>query len=381
MSKIVQRRLVLDLPEGRSAFLWGPRKTGKSYWVHQNFPHQPLIDFLKTDVFAEYVARPSLLRERYAGHRGLIVVDEIQLVPSLLNEIHWLIENTAAQFLLTGSSARKLRRSHANLLGGRAWRFTMRPLTLGETEGFDIDKVMISGLLPPHFLSPNPLADLRAYVADYLKEEIAEEARVQNIPAFAEFLRVAAVTSSELLNYTNVARESGVSAKVVRNYFQILDDTLLGIRLPPWTRSKGRRMIETEKFYLFDVGLSNYLARRQPQFGTPEFGKSFEHYILMELLAYQAYRSPDLPLHYWRTSSGMEVDFIVGDLAVAVEVKASPRVHDGDLKGLRTLLKEQRPKHALVVCMESLCRVTSDGIRILPWKEFLSQLWAGELGL
>jgi predicted AAA+ superfamily ATPase len=381
MRKIVQRRLVVDLPQGKSAFLWGARKTGKTYWVHQTYPNQPLIDFLKTDVFAEYSARPSLLRERYAGYSGLIVVDEIQMVPSLLNEIHWLIENTTVQFLLTGSSARKLRRSHANLLGGRAWRFAMRPLTFGETEGFDIEKVMVSGLLPPHFLSPDPIADLRAYVADYLKEEVAAEARVQNIPAFSEFLRVAAVTSSELLNYTNVARESGVSAKVVRNYFQILDDTLLGIRLSPWTRSKGRRMIETEKFYLFDVGLSNYLARRQPQPGTPEFGKSFEHYILMELLAYQAYRNPDLPLHYWRTSSGMEVDFVVGDLDVALEVKASARVHDGDLKGMRTLLSEQRPKHALVVCMESLSRVTNDGIRILPWKEFLSLLWAGELGL
>jgi predicted AAA+ superfamily ATPase len=381
MSEIVQRRLVIDLPQGRSAFLWGPRKTGKSYWVHQTFPNQPLIDLLKTDVFAEYASRPSLLRERYGGHSGLIVVDEIQMVPSLLNEIHWLIENAGAQFLLTGSSARKLRRSHANLLGGRAWRFALRPLTFGETEGFDIEKVMISGLLPPHFLSPDPIADLRAYVADYLKEEIAEEARVQNIPAFAEFLRVAAVTSSELLNYTNVARESGVSAKVVRNYFQILDDTLLGIRLPPWTRSKGRRMIETEKFYLFDVGLSNYLARRQPQFGTPEFGKSFEHFILMELLAFQAYRSPDLPLYYWRTSSGMEVDFVVGDLDVVLEVKASARVHDADLKGVRTLLGEYRPKHTLIVCMESLSRVTTDGVRILPWREFLSLLWNRDLGL
>ncbi len=369
----------MDLPPGKSAFLWGPRKTGKSYWIRQAFPDQPLIDLLKTDVFADYAARPSLLRERYEKHHGLIVVDEIQMVPLLLNEIHWLIENSQAQFLLTGSSARKLRRSHANLLGGRAWRYAMRPLTFGETEGFDIESVLVSGLLPPHFLSTDPLSDLRSYVGDYLKEEIAEEARVQNIPAFAEFLRVAAVTSGELLNYTNVARETGVSAKVVRGYFQILDDTLLGIRLQPWTRSKGRRMIETEKFYLFDVGLANYLARRQPRLGTPEFGKSFEHYILMELTAYQSYRNQDLELHYWRTSSGLEVDFVLGPMEIAVEVKASARVHEGDLSGLRALVGEHPVKRALVVCMEPQRRMIEGGIEILPWREFLASLWSGEV--
>ena len=379
MSKIIKRRLAMDLPPGKSAFLWGPRKTGKSYWIRQAFPDQPLIDLLKTDVFADYASRPSLLRERYGKHHGLIVVDEIQMVPLLLNEIHWLIENSKSQFLLTGSSARKLRRSHANLLGGRAWRFAMRPLTLGETEGFDIERVLVSGLLPPHFLSPDPASDLRSYVADYLKEEIAEEARVQNIPAFAEFLRVAAVTSGELLNYTNVARETGVSSKVVRGYFQILDDTLLGIRLQPWTRSKGRRMIETEKFYLFDVGLSNYLARRQPRLGTPEFGKSFEHFILMELTAYQSYRNQDLELHYWRTSSGLEVDFVLGPMEIAVEVKASARVHEGDLSGLRALVKEHQVKRALVVCMEPQRRVIEGGMEILPWQEFLASLWNGEV--
>lgn len=381
MRKILQRRLSINLPQGRSAFLWGPRKTGKSFWVRQNLPACPLIDLLKTDVFAEFASRPALLRERFTGHDGIVVVDEIQMVPQLLNEIHWLIENTGVQFLLTGSSARKLRRSHANLLGGRAWRFSMRPLTFGETEEFDIERVVISGLLPPHFLSPDPLSDLRAYVADYLKEEVSEEARVQNIPAFAEFLRVAAVTSGEQLNHTNVARESGVSAKVVRNYFQILDDTLLGTRLLPWARSRARRLVETEKFYLFDVGLANYLARRQPRMGTPEFGKAFEHYILMELLAYQAYRVPDLPLCFWRTSSGLEVDFVAGDMDVALEVKASARVHDGDLRGLRALMGEYRAKHALVVCMEKEIRTTHDGIRILPWQQFLAALWDGGFGI
>jgi len=218
--RIVQRRLDIDLPANRSAFLWGPRKTGKTYWINTKFGYCVLIDLLKTDVFADYASRPALLRERYQGHQGLVVVDEIQMVPDLLNEIHWLIENTAVSFLMTGSSARKLRRGHANLLGGRAWRYTMAPLTYGETEGFDLERVVLSGLLPSHFLSPDPIQDLRSYVADYLKEEIAAEAVVQSIPTFAEFLRVAALSCGELINYTNIGREPGVTAKVVRNYFQ-----------------------------------------------------------------------------------------------------------------------------------------------------------------
>src|SRR3989338_8893405 len=194
MVKIKKRLFQLGLPSNRSAFLWGPRKVGKSYWIAHHLIHTKVIDLLKTDVFADYVSRPSLLRERHQNHKGLIVIDEIQKAPALLDEVHWLIENRGLSFLFTGSSARKLRRGHANLLGGRAWRRTMVPLSVMEVEGFNLEEVMVSGLLPSHFLSPNPLEDLRGYVADYLKEEIAAEARIRSIPAFAEFLRVASVT-------------------------------------------------------------------------------------------------------------------------------------------------------------------------------------------
>ncbi len=381
MKRIKDRILDLSLPANRSAFLWGPRKTGKTYWINRHFADSVIIDLLKTDVFADYASRPSLLRERYQEHKGLIVIDEIQMVPDLLNEIHWLIENTDVSFLMTGSSARKLRRRHANLLGGRAWRYTMSPLTYAETEGFDLEHIVVSGLLPPHFLSSDPLQDLRSYVADYLKEEIATEAVIQNIPAFAEFLRVAALTSGELLNYTNVGRETGVSAKVVRNYFQILEDTLLGFRIPPWRRVSNRRLIETEKFYLFDVGVANYLARRVPRIGTPEFGNSFEHYILMELKAYQAYRNPELDIRYWRTSTGFEVDFILGDMNVAIEVKGSHRIHSTHTRGLRALLEEHTVKQAVIVSLEKQPRKPDPYIEILPWKVFLEALWSGELGV
>jgi predicted AAA+ superfamily ATPase len=378
MKNIIKRLFTLDLPAGRSAFLWGPRKVGKSYWIARELPGVPVIDLLKTDVFADYASRPALLRERFQDPRGLVVIDEIQKVPSLLDEVHWLIENRRASFLLTGSSARKLRRGHANLLGGRAWRKTMVPLSFLEVEGFDLEFVMTSGLLPPHYLSTAPLEDLRSYVADYLKEEIAAEARARSIPAFSEFLHAAAVTSGELLNYTNVAREAGIPQKAVRDYFDILEDTLLGFRVPPWRRSRTRRMIHTEKFYLFDVGLANYLARRQPRQGSPEFGKSFEHYLLMELRAFQAYRMPDLPLAFWRTSTGREVDFLLGDREVALEIKGAKRVHEGDLRGLQALLEDGPVKKALVVCQEEEPRRVPPGIDILPWRVFLKRLWAGD---
>jgi len=381
MKKITKRVLELNLPKNRSAFLWGPRKTGKTYWINRQYSDAVLIDLLKTDVFADYASRPALLREQYKGHKGRIVIDEIQMVPELLNEIHWLIENSNASFLMTGSSARKLRRGHANLLAGRAWRYTMAPLTYAETKGFNLEDVMISGLLPPHFLSEDPVQDLRSYFADYLKEEIAAKAVAQNIPAFAEFLRISALTSGELLNYTNVGRETGVSAKAVRSYFQILEDTLLGFRISPWRKKKNRRLVETEKFYLFDIGLCNYLARRAPNMGTPEFGKSFEHYILMELKAYQAYRNPELEIRFWRTSSGFEVDFILDDMTAAIEVKGSQRIHSGHTKGLRALCEEFAVGHAVIVSLEKQPRKLDSGIEILPWQIFLERLWSGDFGV
>lgn len=378
MREITKRLFRLDLPPEQSAFLWGPRKVGKTYWIREHLAKAQLIDLLKTDTFAEYASHPSLLRERYQDHKGLIVIDEVQKVPSLLDEVHWLIENKKIPFLLTGSSARKLKRGHANLLGGRAWKRHMTPLSFIEVEGFDLEKVFVSGLLPPHFLSTNPEEDLRAYVADYLKEEIAAEALTQDIPSFSDFLRVAALTSSELLNYTNVGRECGISPKVVRTYFQILEDTYLGFRIPPWKRSKNRRMIETEKFYLFDVGLSNYLSRRAPRLGTPEFGKSFEHYILMELMAYQAYRQPEMEIAFWRTSTNQEVDFLINDKQLALEIKGG-KVHEGDIRNMKALLEDGSVGKAIIISLEKQKRKISSDIIIYPWQDFLEELWQDKL--
>jgi predicted AAA+ superfamily ATPase len=321
-----------------------------------------------------------LLRERYQNHLGLLVIDEVQKIPALLDEVQWLIQNKGLSFLLTGSSARKLRRGQANLLGGRAWRRTMSPLSYMEVTDFSLERIMVSGLLPPHYLSPNPIEDLRSYVADYLKEEVIAEALTQHIPAFNEFLRVAAITSSELINYVNIARETGVSHKVVRTYFDILEDTYLGFRIPPWKKSRNRRMITTEKFYLFDVGVANYLARHQPKIGSPEFGKAFEHYILMELKAYQAYRNPDWPITFWRTSTGREVDFILGDKELAIEIKGSSRIHEGDLGGLQALLEDGPVKKCGLVGLEKQPRQLTKNIEAIPWQLFVERLWHGEFG-
>ncbi len=376
------RIIDLKLPEGKSAFLWGPRQVGKSWLIKHQLSNFPLIDLLHSNLFSEYAARPSLLRERYSGHNGLIVIDEIQKLPQLLDEVHWMIENTQCHFLLTGSSARKLIRTEANLLGGRAWRKLLLPLCYSEhnlSTNEDLSRAMLTGFMPSHFLSEYFFEDMRGYISDYLRFEISAEAQVQNLPAFSEFLRIAAITSSEMLTYTNLARETGTSQKTVREYFQILEDTFLAFRLNAWKKANDRRMIQTEKFYLFDIGVANFLSKRKPEIGSPDFGKSFEHFIFMELKAYQTYKNPELDFHYWRTSSGIEVDFILGDMEIAIEVKGSSKVHWGDLKGLKILREETSVKKAIVVCLETQPRLIEGKFQILPWKDFLEQLWSGEL--
>ncbi len=387
MGKIVTRLLALPDLEKHSVFLWGARRTGKSFWIRGHLPDSPLIDLLETDVFAEYASRPALLRERYSvqdvsKRRGPIVIDEVQKVPALLDEVHWLIENRKLTFLLTGSSARKLRRGHGNLLAGRARRRELRPLCVPEIDRLDLERVVVSGLLPPHFLSDDPADDIRSYVNDYLKEEIVAEGLAVDLPAFSDFLRVAAITSSELLNYTNVAREVGVSAKVVRGYFDVLDDTMLGFRVAPWKKSRNRRLIQTPKFYLFDVGIANHLARRQPKPGTPEFGKSVEHLVLMELTAFRSYRAQDLEIHYWRTSTGQEVDFVLNDREVAIEVKASSRVAETAFKPLAALADDGPLRRRIVVSLERQPRNVADRhgtIHVLPLQDFLGELWGGRV--
>ena len=310
------RLLVMKLPKGQSAFLWGARQTGKSTYLAKYFPKSMFIDFLQSNILLEFIKQPSLLRERIlslpkASLKYPIILDEIQKVPVLLNEVHWLIENTAAQFILCGSSARKLRRNGANLLGGRAWRYHFYPLVSAEIPKFNLLHAFNSGLVPSHYLSTQPEKSLQAYVEDYLTQEIKEEGLVRSLPSFALFLDSMGFSNGELIKYTNIARDCGVDSKTVQNYFQILVDTLLGYYVLPFKKKIGRDIItQTPKFYLFDVGVANYLSKKSIQIlKGHEAGKSFEHFIFMELVAYNGLNKKRLAFSYWRTKTGLEVDF------------------------------------------------------------------------
>lgn len=380
---VIDRTLRIDLQGHNAAFLWGPRKVGKTTLLRRQFPRARFYDLLNTDLKARLRVRPSLLREEVlAGSPKLVVVDEIQKVPSLLDEVHWCLENTDTRFVLCGSSARKLKRGAANLLGGRAWRFELFPLTTKEIGDCDLERAVNHGLIPRHYAEDRPERSLRGYVVDYLEQEIHAEALTRNVAAFAHFLDAVAVTHGQLLNYSNVARDCGVTAKTVREYYQILEDTLVGHTLEPWRRSRNRRLIETAKFYLFDPGISRALAgMRRIEPGSEEFGRAFEHFLIEEVRAYASYSETHLPLAYWRTSTGMEVDLIVGDLDLAIEFKAVRQADERHTKGLRALMEDQKVKSALVVSLDSTPRRLPGGITVLPWKEFCGRLWAGDLGL
>ena len=382
-----RRTLGIELPPRQSAFLWGPRKTGKSTLLRQQFPGSVRFDLLDTRLLLEFTRSPWALADRIralepATRERPILIDEVQKVPALLDEVHRLIEEEGLRFVLCGSSARKLRRGRANRLGGRAWRFALHPLTCREIPGFDLLRALNHGLVPQHYDRPRPRRALAGYLDDYLKEEVFAEGLLRNAPAFSRFFEALAFSHGELVNYSNIARDCGVSSKTVREYFQILVDTLLGVLVEPFRRRRSRAILtRAPKFYLFDVGLAGHLTRRRPEaLAGPDFGRPFEHFVLMELLAYRSYRERDFPIRFWRTKTGVECNFVLGgEGEVAVEVKGKTTVQKRDLSGLRTFAEEHRPQHAVVVCNESAPRRTSDGLWILPWREFLERLWSGDL--
>lgn len=377
------RILEIALDDHNAAFLWGPRKVGKTTLLHHQFPTARFYDLLNTELKTRLLVRPALLREEVlAAKAKLVVVDEVQKVPALLDEVHWCLENTPTKFILCGSSARKLRRGAANLLGGRAWRYELFPLTSHELGTYDLERILNHGLIPQHYAEDKPERSLRSYVLDYLEQEIHAEALTRNIPAFAQFLEAVTATHGQLINYATVARDCGVSAKTVREYYQILEDTLLGHTLEPWRKRKKRRLIETAKFYLFDPGIVRALGgMRRTQPGSGEFGRAFEHFLIEEVRAYLSYTEQYLPLSFWRTSTGLEVDLIIGDLALAMECKATTQADERHTKGLRALLDDQRVKHAIVVSLDPVPRQLPGRITVYPWQVFCQKLWAGDFAL
>lgn len=381
-----KRLLDLSLASGESCFLWGPRQTGKSTLLKALFPKAMYYDLLLSDQYRRLISDPSLLRQEIdalgltgENQKFPVIIDEVQKIPEILDEVHWLIENRKLRFVLCGSSPRKLRRSSGRSLGGRAVRYQLFPLVFPEIPDFSLIKVLNDGLLPRHYLSQNAEKLLEAYVGDYLKEEIVAEAATRNIPAFSRFLEVAALSNGEIINFNNIASDCGVSSPTVKGYFQIFVDTLLGSWLPAFRKKVKRRLISSPKFIFFDVGIVSHLTRRgKIALGSELFGRAFEHFITLEVIAHSKYSNLNYPIEYWRTASQFEVDLILGKGEVAIEIKSSALAKDRHLKGLRAFKEEHKSRYILV-SQDPHPRKTNDGILILPWKDFLIQLWQNEI--
>jgi predicted AAA+ superfamily ATPase len=370
---------LLDLPgllAKRSHFLFGPRQTGKTSLVRHSLKGAKVYDLLDTSVFLALSRNPGRLSEELGPRDSIVVIDEIQRLPILLNEVHRLVEGRGVRFLLTGSSARKLRRGGINLLGGRARIKNLHPLTWKELgDRFDLTRATTHGLLPSIYFSDDPRADLQAYAGAYLQQEIIAESAARNVPAFSRFLKVAAHCNATIVNFTNVANDAQVARTTVYEYFEILKDTLVLHELAAWRKSKKRKPFASSKYYFFDVGVAASLQGRAIRPGTPEFGEAFETYLMHELSSHSDYVSGDT-LRYWRSTSGFEVDFILGD-HTAMEVKAKANVSPQDLRSLRALAEEKLLKRYLCISLEPRPR-TVEGITVLPLKTFLEALWAGE---
>ncbi len=379
---MLERILKLEEAKSDSLFLWGSRQTGKSTLLKMLFPDARVYDLLKSDVRMALQLRPSQLREECElfDDGELIIIDEVQKVPALLDEVHWLIENKNQRFILSGSSARKLRRSGANLLGGRALRQTLFPLVSDEIPAFDLNRALNHGMLPRHYLMENPTMRIQAYIGDYLQQEIVEEAIVRRLDAFTRFLQVAALSNSEIVNYTNIAQDCGVSSKTVKEYFSILKETMLGFFLPSYTKVVKRRVIQSPKFYYFDVAIPNHLLRRIPiQPGTDVYGHALEHLVIQELRAFMSYRQPLKSLTYWHTlDNKYEVDAVLGDAEVAIEVKSSKNVSSHDTKGLKAFSEEYPEAKLYLLSLEDRPR-KFNGVEVWPVEQFLKRLWSGKI--
>lgn len=389
---VYKRKLCIEAPRGQSLFLWGARKTGKSFYLKKHFPNSICYDLLKTDEYFRLLKNPHLLREKILALDSEklaepIIIDEIQKIPVLLDEVHYLIENSDVYFILCGSSARQLKRTGVNLLGGRAWRFVFFPLVSEEIPDFDLLKALNRGLISTHYNAVNWKRSAGVYVSEYLKEEVKSEGLVRNLKAFSEFLDVAAFSNGEMVNFANIARDCGVDSKTVKEYYQILVDTMLGYFLYPYKKSKKRdHLVSTPKFYYFDVGIVNFLSKRQlSTLKGIEVGSVFEHFIFIELVAYKGICDKEFEITFWRTKLGLEVDFILGNAEIAIEIKVSEKIRVSELKGLVAFQKEYQPKRAIVVCNSPNRRIIEvdqeNSIEVLPWKQFLKMLWSNKIVL
>ena len=383
----------IQLPVGKhSFFLFGPRQTGKTTLIQgvlsTGIPFFS-VNLLETEAYIKYSRDPALFHQEiqywHKKHsKGVVFVDEIQKLPFLLDQIHSMIESYKGRltFVMTGSSARKLKRAQANLLAGRAWSFNLFPLTCPEIgDIFQLQDVLRYGTLPVIFTMEgrDKVRTLKAYTETYLKEEILAESIVRNIPAFSRFLELAADQSGMSVNYNNFARETGVASKTIREYYQVLEDTLIAFALQPYLKSARKRLVSHPIYYMFDLGVLNALCRRlesEPVKGTDLYGRLFEHFILLETYRMIRYSEKDWPMYYWRTTQGAEVDLVIetGRDLLGVEIKSRGQIRPSDLRGLFSFLGEHRGA-------KGICVTTADrpyevnGIECLPWQEFLHKLF------
>ncbi|MCQ2192231.1 MAG: AAA family ATPase [Paludibacteraceae bacterium] len=365
-----------------SLFLFGARQTGKTTLLKEKFPSATFVDLLDLELLQRFTKRPALFHQMLMQEKpgSLVIVDEIQQLPILLNEVHWFITNRQLRFILCGSSARKLKRNGTNTLGGRALPCRLYPLVSAEIEDFDVVRACNHGMLPKLYLCNEPQRLMEAYVDIYLREEIKAEALVRNLAGFSRFLEVAAQTSGEMINYNNIAADCGVSANTVKEYFSVLQDTLIGYLIPAFNANGKRQCVQSPRFYFFDVSISNYLLKRSGMLpGMPEFGHAFEQFIIQELVAYMGYNHINEELSYWRTYLGKEVDVVIGKARVAIEIKSAEEIQSKHMKGLAQFAEDYPECRRIIVSLDRINRVTSSNIELIYVYDFLRQLWNGEI--
>lgn len=378
---IFNRFIKINDIEQDSVVLFGARQTGKTTLLKSLFPKSIMYDLLESDEYERLSRRPALLREELLMKEkgSLVIIDEIQRIPELLNEVHWLIVNHQIRFILSGSSARKLKHAGINTLGGRALINKLFPLVSAEIPDFDLIKAVNNGMIPCHYLAGNAWKRLQSYVGIYLAEEIKAEATVRQVSAFNRFLEMAALTNGEMVNYTNIASDCGVSSNTVKEYFNILEDTLIGYYVPAYTKTLKRKVVQSPKFYLFDVGVANFLRNwKNLQPGSIDFGHAFEHLIIQEIIAYLSYSDNASKLSYWRTSTGIEVDAVLGQAEVAIEIKSTSEVKPQNIKNLRVFKEEHPSARTIIVSLDKNPRLLGN-VEVFPALYFLELLWSGKI--
>lgn len=370
---------IFNLLDRKSVFLFGGRQVGKTTFLRVNFPNAVYYDLLASNTFRDLSSNPELIYQRSEDNQ-IIIIDEIQKLPILLNEVQRVItDKQNVRFILTGSSARKLKSGSANLLGGRASECTLGPLVSKELNFERLEHRLNFGSLPQIIDSDNPKADLSDYVSLYLQQEIQYEGLVRSIESFSRFLNISALCSGKQINFTELANDCQVTPHILREYFQILTDTFIGKRLPPFRATKKRKAVASSKFYLFDVGVTNFLLGRTNILPKSEhFGDALEQLIVLEVDLYLKYLNIDKELTYWRSTSKFEVDILIGE-EVAIEVKGKSFVTEKDTKGILALAEDLPLIRKIIVANEEYPRKLKSGVEVLPINHFLKSLWNGEI--